>query len=178
MVLLRWGLIPFFAKGVAPGYSTINARIETVRTAASYRGPWKRGQRCAVIANGFYEWQVQADGKSKQPFYIHLNDQPEFAMAGLWESSRGADGVGVESCTHITLPANALLARIHNAKLRMPAILAREDRDTWLHGTAEEAWSVLKPYSAELMVAWPVSSRVNKPANNEASLLEPIDIPH
>ena len=62
--LMRWGLIPFFARGVPPKYSTINARIETVQTAASYRGPWSRGQRCLVVARGFYEWQVQGDGKT------------------------------------------------------------------------------------------------------------------
>jgi putative SOS response-associated peptidase YedK len=65
---LRWGLIPFFAHGLPPSYSTINARIETVQTAASYRGPWKRGQRCLIAACGFYEWQVQPDGKTKIPY--------------------------------------------------------------------------------------------------------------
>ena len=66
---MRWGLIPFFAKGEPPKYSTINARIETIETAASYRGPWKRGQRCIIPAAGFYEWHLNNDGK-KQPFYI------------------------------------------------------------------------------------------------------------
>ncbi len=178
LVLLRWGLIPFFARGIAPTYSTINARIETVQTAASYRGPWKRGQRCAVIASGFYEWQVQADGKTKQPFYIHLNDQENFAFAGLWDSSRAADAEPIESCVHITLPANELLARIHNAKQRMPAILAEEDRDAWLSGTPEQAWAALKPYPAERMVAWPVSTQVNRPANNQAALIAPVDAPN
>jgi len=173
VLLLRWGLIPFFAKGIAPAYSTINARIETVQTAASYRGPWRRGQRCAVLACGFYEWQVQADGKTKQPYYIHLNDQPIFAFAGLWDSSKADTGEAIESCVHITMPANRLLAEIHNSKHRMPAILAVEDREAWLTGTPEEAWSVLKPYPDENMVAWPVSTRVNKPANNDEKLISP-----
>ena len=175
VLLLRWGLIPFFAKGVAPTYSTINARIETVQSAASYRGPWKRGQRCAVIASGFYEWQLQSDGKTKQPYYIHLNDQENFAFAGLWDSSRSEDGISVESCVHITMPANSLLAEIHNAKQRMPAILGKEDREAWLTGTPEQAWAALKPYPAEHMVAWPVSTKVNRPANNEPALILPID---
>jgi putative SOS response-associated peptidase YedK len=199
IVLLRWGLIPFFAKGVAPAYSTINARIETVQTAASYRGPWRRGQRCAVLACGFYEWQVQPDGKTKQPYYIHLNDQPIFAFAGLCDSSepdqgdapdgrppdgrppdgrppdrRPPDRRPIESCVHITMPANRLLSEIHNSKHRMPAILAVEDREAWLAGTPEEAWSVLKPYPDENMVAWPVSTRVNKPANNDEKLIAPV----
>jgi putative SOS response-associated peptidase YedK len=68
--LMRWGLVPFFARGVPPTYSTINARVETVQTAASYRGPWSRGQRCLVVAQGFYEWNVLPDGQTKQPYYI------------------------------------------------------------------------------------------------------------
>jgi putative SOS response-associated peptidase YedK len=174
IALLRWGLIPFFAKGVAPAYSTINARIETVQTAASYRGPWRHGRRCAVLACGFYEWQVQADGKTKQPYYIHLNDQPVFAFAGLWDSSKPEDGDPIESCVHITMPANRLLSEIHNAKHRMPAILAVNDRETWLSGAPEDAWSVLKPYPDELMVAWPVSTLVNKPANDDERLVLPV----
>jgi putative SOS response-associated peptidase YedK len=172
---LRWGLIPYFANGIAPKYSTINARIETVQTAASYRGPWKRGQRCLVVACGFYEWQTQADGKTRVPYYIHLNDQEIFAFAGLWDSSRNGQGERIESCTHLTLPANRLLAEIHNTQQRMPAILRKEDRDAWLEGTAEEAWAALKPYPDEHMVAWPVSARVNKPANDDAELITPRD---
>jgi putative SOS response-associated peptidase YedK len=173
-VRLRWGLIPFFAGGIAPKYSTINARIETVQTAASYRGPWNRGQRCLVVAQGFYEWQTQADGKTRAPYYIHLNDQEIFAFAGLWDSSRTAAGERIESCVHITLPANRLVAEIHNSQRRMPAILTKEDREAWLTGTQDEAWSTLRPYPDEHMVAWRVSTRVNKPANDDASLMTPM----
>lgn len=170
---LRWGLIPFFARGIPPKYSTINARIESVQTAASYRGPWQRGQRCLVVASGFYEWQAQADGKSKIPFYIHLNDQEVFAFAGLYEASRTAQGEIIESCVHLTMPANGLLSEIHNTKQRMPAILAKEDREAWLSSSPVEAWSALKPYPDGHMVAWPVSTAVNKPANNNAGLIVP-----
>ena len=172
--LLRWGLIPFFARGVPPKYSTINARVETVQTAASYRGPWSRGQRCLVVAQGFYEWQVQADGKTKVPFYIHTNDQPIFAFAGLWDASKTEDGTYIESVTHITVPANSLVGEIHNSKQRMPAILEKADREAWLSGTAEEAWDTLVPYPDDMMVAWPVSTRVNAPKNNDSNLIEPV----
>lgn len=171
---LRWGLIPFFAKGVPPKYSTINARIETVQTAASYRGPWKRNRRCLVIASGFYEWQVAPDGKTKVPFYIHTNDQEIFAFAGLWDSSRTDTGEVIESVTHITVAANSLVAEIHNTKQRMPAMLEKTAREAWLTGTADEAWATLTPYPDDLMVAWPVSKRVNSPKNNEPTLIEPI----
>jgi putative SOS response-associated peptidase YedK len=176
-IRLRWGLIPYFAAGIAPRYSTINARIETVQSAATYRGPWGRGQRCLVAARGFYEWQTQADGSTRVPYYIHLNDQEIFAFAGLWDSSRSAQGNWIESCVHITMPANRLLNEIHNTQHRMPAVLAKEDREAWLSGSAEAAWAALKPYPDEHMVAWPASTRVNKPANDDPELIAPVPQP-
>jgi putative SOS response-associated peptidase YedK len=176
-VMLRWGLIPFFARGIAPKYSTINARVETVETAASYRGPWKRGQRCIQVAAGFYEWHLAADG-NKQPFFIHLADREVFGFAGLWDRSFAADGVATESCVHITMPANALMRDIHNTgnnPHRMPAILRSEDYDAWLSGTTDEARAALVQYPADLMVAYAVSTRVNTPKNNDASLLDPLN---
>jgi putative SOS response-associated peptidase YedK len=168
--LLRWGLVPFWAKGIAPKYSTINARVEGIATAPSWRGPWKRGQRCILPALGFYEWQVR--GTAKQPYYIHLTDRASFGLAGLWDASTAADGTMLESCTIITLPANHLLAEIHNARQRMPAILRPEDHEAWLSGEPDAALECLAPYADELMTAYPVSTRVNSPKNNEAGLLE------
>jgi putative SOS response-associated peptidase YedK len=175
-VLMRWGLVPFFAKGVPPKYSTINARIETVETAASYRGPWKRGQRCIQVAAGFYEWHLDADGR-KQPFYIHLADREIFGFAGLWDRSIAADGTAIESCVHITMPGNALMRDIHNAgnnPHRMPAILRQEEHEAWLSGNADEARAALVEYPADLMVAYAVSMRVNSPKNDDASLVIPV----
>jgi putative SOS response-associated peptidase YedK len=99
-VMMRWGLVPFFAKGAAPKYSTINARMETIDSTPCYRGPWRRMQRCIVPAAGFFEWHLQADG-SKQPFYIHAADQELIGMAGLWDRSRREDGSVLESCSII-----------------------------------------------------------------------------
>src|SRR5271165_1998763 len=171
---LHWGLIPFWAKGVQPKYSTINARVEKLAEAPTWRGPWRHGHRCILAALGFYEWQVQADGKTKRPFYITLNDQDVFGFAGLWDSSTGADGVAVESCTIVTMPANKLMAEIHNVKHRMPAILGRGDREVWLTGTTDEAFKAIKQYPEAQMVATPVSTRVNTPKNNDAALIEPV----
>jgi len=170
-VLLRWGLVPFFAHGIPTKFSTINATIEKLTDGAMWRGPWKRGQRCVLPAAGFYEWHVNADG-SKTPFYITMADQPVFGFAGLWERSEAADGTAIESCTIITMPSNALMAEIHNAKQRMPAILAAEDVEAWLAGSADEARGALKQYPGDAMVAWPVSTRVNSPRNNDAALIE------
>jgi putative SOS response-associated peptidase YedK len=168
---MRWGLIPFFAKGVPPKYSTINATIEKLTDGPCWRGPWKRAQRCLLPATGFYEWHVNEDG-SKTPFYITCSDQPVFGFAGLWESSPGADGAALESCTIITMPPNPLMAEIHNAKQRMPAILQSHHIDAWLAGSTEEAQAALKPYPADSMAAWPVSTRVNSPRNNDPRLIE------
>jgi putative SOS response-associated peptidase YedK len=173
---IRGGLIPFFAKGEPPKYSCINARIETVETAASFRGPWKRGQRCLQVATGFYEWHLNAEGR-KAPFYITVVDQPVFAFAGLWDRSVKADGTAVDSCVHITMPANDLMRQIHNTgnnPHRMPAILQREDQEKWLNGTVEDARSVLSQYGAGLMFAHEVSTVVNTPKNNNPNLIEAI----
>jgi putative SOS response-associated peptidase YedK len=126
-----------------------------------------------VVARGFYEWQLQSDGKTKLPYYIHANDQEILAFAGLWDVSRTDAGDCIESVTHITLPANKLLSEIHNTQHRMPAILTKEDREAWLVGSPDDAWATLKPYPDEHMVAWPVSKRVNASKNNDAELLVP-----
>ena len=174
--MVRWGLIPAFAHGQPGKFSTINARIESVETAPSFRTAWKRGQRCIQPASGFYEWHVDAQGR-KTPYLVTLADQELFAFAGLWDWSVRNDGAVIESCAHITMPANELMADIHNAgnhPRRMPAILRREHHEIWLKGTHAEARAVLAPYPADLMVAHPVSTRVNSVRNNGPDLIEPI----
>jgi putative SOS response-associated peptidase YedK len=173
---VRWGLVPLFARGVPLKYPMFNARIETFVVSASYSGPWRHGQRCIQLASGFYEWHLDELGR-KVPYLITLADQELFGFAGLWERSRRDDGTVVDSCAHITMPANALMADIHNAgnnPYRMPAILRREDRAAWLYGSQEEARAVLTPYPADLMVAHRVSARVNSVRNNSPELIEPI----
>jgi putative SOS response-associated peptidase YedK len=172
--LSHWGLIPYWADGMPPKFSTINATIERLTDAAAWRGPWSRRQRCIVPAVGFYEWQVQADGKTKQPYYITVADQDIFGFAGLWDRSKRDDGTVIESCTVVTMPASPFMAEIHNAKQRMPAILSREDRETWLGGSAEAAYGVLRQYPDSMLVAVPVSKRVSSPQNNDASCIEPM----
>lgn len=132
-ILMRWGLVPVWANGVPTKYSTINATAEKIETGPAWRSAWRSGKRCIMVASGFYEWHVNEDG-SKQPFYIHCNDQKVFGFAALWDSSATAEGEVIESCAIITLPANAIMAEIHNTKKRMPAILHRADYDAWLNG--------------------------------------------
>jgi putative SOS response-associated peptidase YedK len=176
-VAVRWGLVPFFTRGEPPKFSTINARVETFEKAASYKGPWWRGQRTLQLASGFYEWHLDAQGR-KAPFLITLADQELFGFAALWDRSVKADGTVIESCVHLTMPANELMADIHNAgnnPYRMPAIVRASDRDAWLAGTPEEARAVLKPYPSQLMVAYEVSSRVNSVKNDAPELVCRVD---
>jgi putative SOS response-associated peptidase YedK len=171
---MRFGLIPYFARGVPGPYSTINARVETIETSASYRGPWQRGQRCLVLASGFYEWHLLPDRKSKQPYFIKPADQESFAFAGLWDSSKADDGTVTQSFTIITLPASPLMAQIHNTKRREPALLTAQGCRVWLGGSAQQGRALLLPYPDELLVAWPVSKRVNSPNSNDEKLIEPV----
>jgi putative SOS response-associated peptidase YedK len=174
--MVRWGLIPSFAHGNPGKFSTINARLESFASTAAFRGAWKLGQRCIQPASGFYEWHLDAHGR-KTPYLITLADQELFGFAGLWDWSVREDGMVIESCAHITMPANQLMTDIHNGGShphRMPAILRREDHETWLKGTPAEARAVLAPYPADLMLARPVSTRVNTVRNNGPELIEPI----
>jgi putative SOS response-associated peptidase YedK len=171
---MRWGLVPWWAHGVPLKASTINATVERIVSAPSYRDPWQRGQRCILPMAGFYEPHVNPDG-SRDPFFVRLAPREVFGVAGLWERSRRADGSYLVSCTLITVPANRLLAEVHNGKQRMPAVLAETDHESWLSGAAPEALAALRPYPAEEMLAWRVSRRVNSPRlPNEASLLDPV----
>jgi putative SOS response-associated peptidase YedK len=175
-VMVRWGLIPAFARGEPGKFATINARVESFEGSACYRGPWRRAQRCIQPASGFYEWHIDAQGR-KSPYLITVADQEVFGFAALWDRSVRADGTVVESCAHITLPANDLMADIHNGGThpgRMPAILRREDQEAWLEGSPQEARAALAPYPADLMCAHPVSTRVNSVRNNGPELIEPI----
>ncbi len=166
--MLRWGLVPSWAKDPSIGNKMINARAETVSEKPSFRKAFAE-RRCLVLADGFYEWQ-KTNGQ-KQPYYIHMKDGSPFAFAGLWEIWR--DGEELRSCTIITTDANGLVGEIHH---RMPVILLPEDYEMWLDPDFEEKEalaSVLRPYPGEVMEAYPVSRRVNSPGNDEPACIQP-----
>jgi putative SOS response-associated peptidase YedK len=171
---MRWGLVPWWTHGVALKASTINATVERLDTAPSYRDPWRRGQRCIFVMAGFYEPHVNEDG-SRDPFFVRLAEREVFGVAGLWERSRRADGSYLTSCTLITVPANQLLTAVHNQKPRMPAILAESCYDGWLRDSPVRARELLRPYPDESMRAWKVSRRVNnRQLPNDERLIEPL----
>lgn len=153
--LVRWGLVPSWAKEVAPAKPLINARGETVLEKASFRNAMRR-RRCLIPADGFYEWKGDVPGR-KQPFHVHRPDHGLFAFAGLWEHWMGADGSELESAAIVTIAANAMLAPIHN---RMPVVIQPDDFARWLDGAsvdAAEAAGLIKPAPDDFFVAEPTT---------------------
>lgn len=167
-----WGLIPSWAKDPSIGNRMINARAETLAEKPSYRAAFQR-RRCLVLADGFYEWRQEPDSRSKTPIFIRLDSGKPFAFAGLWENWNAPDGSNILSCTIITTEPNSLMQTIHN---RMPVILPKEAFPTWLEPrevAPQRLQELLIPFPAERMVAYPVSTLVNSPANDDPRCITP-----
>jgi putative SOS response-associated peptidase YedK len=166
--MVRWGLIPFWAKDTKIGNRLINARAEAVAVKPAFRAAWKQ-RRCLVPADAFYEWKRLE--KRKQPYMVMLRDEGPFAFAGLWERWEASDDERIESCTIITTDANELVRQIHD---RMPVILDAGDYALWLDPSAkpERLQPLLRPAVASALVAVPVSSRVNSPKNDDPSVIQ------
>jgi putative SOS response-associated peptidase YedK len=165
--LPRWGLLPHWAKEAQIAYKMINAKAETVAAKPAYRSPL-RYRRCVVPADGFYEWR--AVGKTKQPYFILRDKDHPLLMAGLWDHWEGQSQI-IESCTIITTEANNSVSKIHN---RMPALLSLEAARRWLDPRTQDPRQLLPlltPYSEALEIR-KVSTRVNKPVNDDAALIE------
>ncbi len=163
---LKWGLVPSWAKEASIGMKLINARGETLAEKPAFRSAFRR-RRCLIPADAFYEWKPVAG--RKQPYCIRLRDDGPFGMAGLWEHWNAPDGQVVESCTIVTVEANALIARIHD---RMPLIVAPADYDAWLAAESQELPPAIAP---QAMRTYPVSPLVSNARNDVSACLEPID---
>jgi putative SOS response-associated peptidase YedK len=170
--LLRWGLVPLWAKDISFGVRCINARAESLARTLAFRDAFER-RRCLVPADAFYEWQ-KSGGKT-QPFAIAPAEDGPFAFAGLWERWRDPkDGSILRSFTIVTGEPNALLEPIHD---RMPIILAKSAWRLWLgeeEASPPELFALLRPPSAELMRAYPIGPAVGSVKNDNPSLLDPI----
>ena len=156
--LLRWGLVPTWAKSPDTGLKMINARVETVAERAAFRRPFER-YRCLIIADGFYEWQRQAAGP-KHGFHITRSDGGMFAFAGLWSIWHGEDGAQLRTCTILTTAASPAIAPLHD---RMPVILAPGDESAWLERSQppERLRELLVGLSPERTALRPVGPAVN-----------------
>ncbi|UZR29050.1 SOS response-associated peptidase [Methylococcus mesophilus] len=177
LVALHWGLIPSWSKESKTTFSTINAKSETVAEKPAFRGAF-RHRRCLILADGYYEWQARPGSRAKQPWYIKLAGGDLFAFAGLWERwepKPNQPGEPIESCSIIVTDANELMRPIHD---RMPVILDPAAYDVWLDPDCRDKTgllSLLRPYPADEMTAWKVSTHVNSPRHDDAECLEPIE---
>jgi putative SOS response-associated peptidase YedK len=171
LVMMRWGLVPSWAKDPSVGSRMINARSETAAEKPAFRNAIKQ-RRCLIPADGFYEWQQLADGK--QPFHITLADRAPFALAGLWEHWKTPEGGWLHSCTVLTTEANELMRPLHD---RMPVIVPPEQYGRWLDPSVRESellQDLFAPYPSEQMVAYPVSKSVNRVGNEGPELVTPL----
>lgn len=162
LVMLRWGLVPFWAKDISIGNRMINARAETIAEKPSFRNALKK-RRCLVLADGYYEWR--REGEVKTPWYISRQDSQPMAFAGLWENwNDPQSGESLQTATIITTEANDFLSQLHH---RMPVILNPAQVGEWLDTTSE------LPKSTVQLQAWPVDRRVNNARNEGEDLIIP-----
>jgi putative SOS response-associated peptidase YedK len=171
-VMMRWGLVPPSAKGDVARRGCAHVRGDALLTSEGCRTAWFNGQRGIVPLAGFYVWQLTQTGY-RQPYYVRLVNRLVFGVAVLWERSVTDDDDVVESCALVTVPANTLLAEIDNTTDQMPAILRREDYDSWLRSTVADASGLLDTHPRTRMVSHPVAPYVNHLTFDEPRLIWP-----
>jgi putative SOS response-associated peptidase YedK len=170
--IMRWGLIPRWAKDIKIGYSTFNARADTVASKPAFRDAWKNGRRCLVVTNGFYEWRK----RDKQPFAVGVANDDLMVMAGLWDEWTSPAGERIKSCTIITCEPNDIIGTLHD---RMPVILEEKDWPKWLGEEAandDELKALLVPCASGRVKIWPVNKRVGNVRNNGRDLVERVEL--
>ena len=170
-VQMKWGLVPWWSKDSKTAFKTINARSETVDTTPAFRDAWKRGQRCLVVTNGFYEW----NRATKQPYAIGMADDGPMVMAGIWDEWRDQKtSEVVRSCAVLTCPPNGVVGAIHD---RMPVILAEEDFPKWLGEeptTLDQLKALLIPCPDDWLRIWPVNrTKIGNVRNKSREVAEP-----
>jgi putative SOS response-associated peptidase YedK len=171
--VMRWGLVPFWAKDIKVGFANINAKAEGIEAKPAFCEVFR--QRCCLVpVDNFFEWKKTAS--AKQPYAIALKNRGLIALAGVWENWRSPTGERIRSFAIITTAPNKLCAELHN---RVPAIIASEAWPAWLgEEPADEAQlkGLLAPYPSDEMICWPVSARVGNVKNNDPTLIEPITL--
>jgi len=173
LALMKWGLIPNWARDPSIATGTINAKSETAATKPAFRDPLKL-RRCLIPSDGFYEWRRTST--SKQAFCFEMNEGKLFAFAGLWDGWKDASGNWVKTCTILTTTPNAVTGTVHD---RMPVILPPDYYDVWLDPRMQNVAAVselLKPCDARLMRCYPVSTRVNHVANDDEECSRLVEI--
>jgi putative SOS response-associated peptidase YedK len=174
--MMKWGLLPHWAKDDKIAYSTFNARSEEFTGKPAFRDPWRRSHRCLVVTDGFYEWKkLDEKGENKQPYAIAMANGGQMVMAGLWALWKDPkSGDEISSCTILTTNSNGVMGELHD---RMPVILAESDWAKWLGeqpATEEELLALLKPCPDELLKIWPVDKAVGNVRNKGPQLIIPV----
>jgi len=172
--MIRWGLVPSWARDPAIGHRMANVRSDTALEKPSFRAPMQK-RRCLIPADVFFEWQDVPGQKRRKPYAVALNEGEPFALGGLWEAWRSKeDGEWLITCAILTTEPNALLAPIHD---RMPVIVRPEEYPLWIAPTTPitELQRLVEPYSATEMKAWEVSLLVNDPKTDDARVIAPVD---
>lgn len=171
MAMLRWGLVPHWAKDASMGVRMINARVETISEKPAFREPFK-SRRCLVPADGFYEWEKQ--GTERTPYYFQLSESQPFGMAGLWDEWHDPNGSPLHTFTIITREANAAVAPIHE---RMPVIVSPSDYEAWLSGetmSVEDRLALLDSALSEQLTRHEVGRAVGNPRHDAPDCIEPV----
>ena len=169
---LRWGLIPHFCDEPKGGRKPINAKCETAASLPTFREAY-RSRRCILPVDGFFEWRSIRGQKAKQPYSIAMKSGEPFGIGGIWENWKDPNsGEWLRTFAIITTDANELVAQIHD---RMPLILAPGNYGRWL-GEESDPHDLMRPFVAEPMRMWPISTRVNKPENDDPSIVEPVEL--
>ncbi|HEV2270632.1 MAG TPA: SOS response-associated peptidase [Steroidobacteraceae bacterium] len=172
-VMMRWGLIPAWAKGDAAAGQWLRLSCGALEHSPLFRGPWLSGQRCILPFAGFYTWRLTPAGY-RQPYFVQAKDRPVFAVAAVWDSTEDEEGDVIEGCAILTVPASASLASIQTKTSEMPAILGVNDYDAWLRGTPVQARALLRTAPDALLTSHTVSPRVNSLACDDAGLVRAI----
>jgi putative SOS response-associated peptidase YedK len=173
LLLMRWGLIPSWAKDSSVATKMINARAETADRKPAFREAFKF-RRCIIPADAFYEWK--RTGKTKQPYCFEVNEGKLFGFAGIWDCWKDPNGNWVKSCSILTTTPNAVTSPVHD---RMPVILGPDSYDLWLDpgmNNVDAAAELLKPYGARFMRRYPISTRINHVANDDEECSAPTEI--
>ncbi|HVM02333.1 MAG TPA: SOS response-associated peptidase [Acidimicrobiales bacterium] len=173
---LSWGLVPRWADGPGPGRRLVNLRSERLAERPGFRRTLQ-SRRCVVPADGFYEWRAAGDGRPRQPHLVRARDGRPLALAGLWDVWRdpaGPYGAALRTCTILTTAPNEVVAALHD---RMPVVLPPPACDVWLDPSVtdvDELVALCRPCPPELLEAWPVSTAVNRVANDGPHLVAPM----
>ena len=172
-VMLRWGLIPSWAEGDPAKADAAQVDSSQIQTSNLLSGAWLNSQRCILPLSGYYAWKM-TPADYRQPYYVQVLARPMFGVAAVWDRSVADDDDVIEGCALLTVPPNGMLAEMLGGTMRMPAILRREDYETWLHGTPGQARDLLATLPGEQTLIHPVSPRINSLRNDDEQLLQPV----